>query len=110
MAVITESEGHVSNPAVPAQTITLTTETVESAALSLEGVDHIERGDSLALGVLGIGDCVANDALEEGLKNTTGLFVDHCEAGGFSFMGVDRRGTSVPDAGLNWATYWQRYA
>jgi hypothetical protein len=30
------------------------TETVEGSSLSLEGVDYIERSDSLALGVLGV--------------------------------------------------------
>jgi len=58
----------------------LTTETVEGTALALEGVDNIEGSDGLALGVLGIGDGIADDALEEGLQNTTGLFVDHCDA------------------------------
>jgi hypothetical protein len=29
--------------------------------------------------VLGVGDSVANDTLEEGLEDTTGLFVDHCD-------------------------------
>ena len=55
----------------------LTTETVQSAALSLESIDDIEGGDGLALGVLGVGDCVADDAFEEGLEDTAGLFVDH---------------------------------
>ena len=55
----------------------LTTETVQSAALSLEGIDNIEGGDSLALGVLGVGDCVTDDAFEEGLEDTTSFFVDH---------------------------------
>jgi hypothetical protein len=55
----------------------LTTETVQSAALSLQGVDNIERGDSLALGVLSVGDGVTDDTLKEGLQNTTGLLVDH---------------------------------
>ncbi len=56
----------------------LTTETVESAALSLKSIDDIKRGDCLPLGVLSVGDSVANDALEERLENTTGLLVDHC--------------------------------
>ena len=56
----------------------LTTETIEGAALALEGVDNIERGDSLALGVLRVGDRVTDDTLEEGLENTTRLLVDHC--------------------------------
>jgi hypothetical protein len=55
----------------------LTTETVKSAALTLEGVDDVERSDGLALGVLSVGDSVANDTLEEGLENTAGLLVDH---------------------------------
>ena len=45
--------------------------------MSLESIDDIEGGDGLALGVLGVGDCVADDAFEEGLEDTAGLFVDH---------------------------------
>ncbi len=55
----------------------LATEAVEGAALPLEGVDNVERGDGLALGVLGVGDGVTDDTLEEGLENTAGLLVDH---------------------------------
>jgi hypothetical protein len=55
----------------------LTTETVEGTALALESVDNVEGGDSLALGVLSVGDGVTDNALEEGLEDTTGLFVDH---------------------------------
>ena len=78
----------------------LTTETVEGTALSLEGVDNVEGGDSLALGVLSVGDGVADNTLEEGLEDTTGLFVDHCGACQNCLLELDRiRGT-----------YWQRYA
>ena len=45
----------------------LTAETVKGTALALESVDDIEGGDSLALGVLGVGDSITDDALEEGL-------------------------------------------
>ena len=45
--------------------------------MSLESVDDIEGGDGLALGVLGVGDGVTNDTLEEGLQDTTSLLVDH---------------------------------
>ena len=45
--------------------------------MALEGVDDVEGGDSLALGVLGVCDGVTDDTLEEGLENTTGLFVNH---------------------------------
>ena len=55
----------------------LATETVEGTTLALESVDDVEGGDGLALGVLGVGDSVTDDTLEEGLKNTAGLLVDH---------------------------------
>ena len=55
----------------------LTTEAVEGAALPLERVDDIEGGDGLALGVLSVCDCIADDTFEEGLEDTTCLFVDH---------------------------------
>jgi hypothetical protein len=55
----------------------LTTETVKGAALTLESVDDVEGGDGLALGVLSVGDSVADDTLEEGLENTASLLVDH---------------------------------
>jgi len=56
----------------------LTTETIQSTALAFESIDDIEGGNGLALGVLSVGDSVTNNALKEGLQNTTGLFVDHC--------------------------------
>ena len=59
----------------------LTTETVKGTALSLQGVDNVERCDGLSLGVLGVGDGVTDDTLEEGLQDTTGLLVDHCARG-----------------------------
>lgn len=55
----------------------LTPETVQGATLSLEGVDHIEGSDGLSLGVFGVCDSITNDAFEEGLEDTTRLFVDH---------------------------------
>lgn len=55
------------------------TESVESAALSLECVDNVERCDCLPLGVLSVGDGIADDTFKERLENTTGLFVDHCK-------------------------------
>jgi hypothetical protein len=54
----------------------LTTETVQGAALSLQSVDDVERGNGLALSVLGVGNGIANDALEERLQDPTGLLVD----------------------------------
>lgn len=55
----------------------LTTETVQGTALALEGVDDVQRGDSLALGVLGVGDSVTNDTLKEGFEDGASLLVDH---------------------------------
>ncbi len=45
--------------------------------MTLQSVDDIERSDSLALGVLSVGDGVTDDTLKEGLEDTTGLLVDH---------------------------------
>ena len=69
---------HEESRELPERARSLSAETVQGAALSLESVDHIERGDGLSLGVLGVGDGVSDDAFEEGLEDTTGLFVDHC--------------------------------
>ena len=55
----------------------LSTETIQSAPLSLESIDDVERGDCLSLGVFCVCDCVSDDAFEEGLQDTTGFFVDH---------------------------------
>ena len=54
----------------------LTAESVEGTALSLQGVDDIHGGDSLPLGVLGVGDGVTDYVLNEYLEYSTGLFVD----------------------------------
>ena len=51
-------------------------ETVEGSALSLESVDNVEGGDGLSLGVLGVGDGVTDDVLEESLEDGAGLRVD----------------------------------
>ena len=55
----------------------LTTETIQGAALALQGIDDVQGGDSLALGVLSVGDGVTDDTLEEGLEDSSCLFVDH---------------------------------
>ena len=57
----------------------LSTESVKSSALSLESVDDVESSDSLSLGVLGVGDGITDDVLEEDLQDGAGLLVD--EAG-----------------------------
>ena len=57
----------------------LTSETVEGSALSLQGIDDIHGGDSLPLGMLGVGDGITNNVLKENFQDTTGFFID--EAG-----------------------------
>ncbi len=54
----------------------LSTETVESAALSLESVHNVKSSDGLSAGVLSVGDSVTDDVLKEDLEDTTGLLVD----------------------------------
>ena len=46
----------------------LAPEAVEGAALPLEGVHHVHGGDGLPLGVLGVGDGVTDDVLQEDLR------------------------------------------
>ena len=54
----------------------LTAESVQGAALPLQSVDHIHGGDSLPLGVFGVGDGIPDDVLKEDLEDTTGLLID----------------------------------
>ena len=54
----------------------LTSESVEGTSLPLEGIDDIHSGDSLPLGVFGVGDGITDDVLKEDLEDTTGLLVD----------------------------------
>ena len=54
----------------------LTAEAVEGAALAFEGIHHIHGGDGLPLSVLGVGDSITDDILEEYLEDTASLFID----------------------------------
>ena len=54
----------------------LTSESVEGTSLTFEGIDDIHSGDSLPLGVFGVGDGITDDVLKEDLEDTTGLLVD----------------------------------
>ena len=56
--------------------VALTSETVEGLSLTLEGIDNIHGSDSLAAGVLSVGNRVTDDVLEEDLQHTTRLFID----------------------------------
>ena len=44
--------------------------------MAFQGVDDVHGGHSLALGVLGVGDGISDDVLEEDLQDSSGLFVD----------------------------------
>ena len=54
----------------------LTAESVQSLALTLQSVHHVHGGDGLPLGVLGVGDSVTDDVLQEHLQDTASLLVD----------------------------------
>ena len=54
----------------------LASEAVDGSSLALEGVDDVEGGDGLAASVLGVGDRVTDDSLQEGLEDSAGLLVD----------------------------------
>lgn len=54
----------------------LTTETVQSAALAFQSIDDVHGCHGLALGVLGVGDGITDDVLQEDLEDSTSLFVD----------------------------------
>ena len=47
----------------------LTAKAVQGPALPLQGIHHIKGGDSLAPGVLGVGDCIPDDILQEYLHD-----------------------------------------
>ncbi len=51
-------------------------EAVQGSALSLESVDDVESGDGLSLGVLSVGNGVADNVLEEASEDVSGLFVN----------------------------------
>ena len=40
---------------------------VQGPALPLQGIHHVKGGDSLAPGMLGVGDCIPDDILQEHL-------------------------------------------
>ncbi len=54
----------------------LSSEAVQGASLSLERVHNVHGGDGLSLGVLGVGDGIADNVLQEHLQHPAGLLVD----------------------------------
>ena len=47
--------------------ICLTSESVQGASLALQGIDHVHGSHGLPLGMLSVGDSVADDILQEHL-------------------------------------------
>ena len=58
------------------KTYCLASEAVKGAALSFEGVYHIERCDGLSARVLGVCDGVTDNILEEDFQYASGFLVD----------------------------------
>ena len=58
------------------EAVELSAKAVQGPALPLQSIDHIHSSDSLPLGMLCVGDSVADDILQEDLENTPGLLVD----------------------------------
>ena len=56
--------------------VNLASESVESSALSFQSVDNIESSNSLPLSVLGVGNGISDNVLQENFEDASGLFVD----------------------------------
>merc|ERR550525_403270 len=54
----------------------LASKAIEGTTLPLQGIHNIHSSDSLPLGMLGVGDSIADDILQEDLQNTPSLLVD----------------------------------
>ena len=57
-------------------TYCLASEAIKGAALSFEGVHHIERCDGLSASVLGVCDSVTDNILKEDFQYASGFLVD----------------------------------
>jgi len=60
----------------------LSTKPIKRPPLPLKRIHDIQTRHRLALGMLGVGDRIANHALEECFQDTAGFFVDHWGGGG----------------------------
>ena len=54
----------------------LTSKSIESPSLSLEGIDNVQGSDGLAASMLSVGDSITDDVLQEDLEDSTGLLID----------------------------------
>ena len=78
----------------------LTSETVEGLALTLEGVDDIHRGDSLSFGVFAVGDGISDDIFKEDFEDATSFFVDESR----DSLKDGGRISGVSQNGISWLT------
>ena len=69
-------------------------EAIEGASLALERVDHVHGGDSLALGVLCVGNCILGHIIKEHLQHPAGLLVEARDA-------LDSTPSQAANSGLN---------
>jgi hypothetical protein len=53
----------------------LASEPVEGSSLPLQGIHDVECSHRLATGVLGVGDCIADDVLKKDLEDSTSLLL-----------------------------------
>ena len=58
--------------------------------MPLEDVHYIHGSDGLPFGMLGVGDDVTDDVLQENLEDTTGFLVDEASRQQDAEMGVIR--------------------
>jgi hypothetical protein len=54
----------------------LATETIQGLALTLESIDDVHGGHSLATSVFSVGDAITDDVFKEDLEDTASLFVN----------------------------------
>ena len=73
---VSSVDKHSSFAAVAAGGHCLTSETVQGLSLTLKGVDNIHGCDGLSASVLGVGDRITDDVLQEHLQDSTSFFVD----------------------------------
>jgi len=56
--------------------VRLTSESVQSSALTFQSIYDVHSGHGLPLGVLGVCDGISDDIFQENLEDSTGFFVD----------------------------------
>ena len=54
----------------------LASKAIEGTTLPLQGIHNIHSSDGLPLSMLGVGDSIADDILQEDLQDTPSLLVD----------------------------------